>query len=124
EGRVELLHAPWGAWKGALGVQFGERKFSAVGEEAFVPPVDTRSTGVFILEQRELGAWEASFGARVERMRQSPSDGRSAVADTATSFSAAGVRRFGDGYSFVINAALAERLPSAEELFADGPHLA
>src|SRR5690606_34265612 len=29
EGRVEVLHAPWGAWQGAFGAQLGERKLSA-----------------------------------------------------------------------------------------------
>ena len=44
--------------------------------------------------------------------------------DTATSLSLAAIREFGDGYSLAFNAALAERLPVAEELYADGPHLA
>ena len=39
--RVELLHASVGRWSGAFGVQLGEREFAAVGEEAFVPPVDS-----------------------------------------------------------------------------------
>src|SRR5690606_28298003 len=27
EGRLELLHAPWGAWDGAFGMQLAEREF-------------------------------------------------------------------------------------------------
>jgi iron complex outermembrane recepter protein len=124
EGRVELIHAPWGSWDGAFGIQFGEREFSAIGAEAFVPPVDTRSTGLFLLERRDVGAWQVSVGGRAERVRHEPSNGVAAVTGTATSLSAAGVMNFAADHSFVVNAALSERVPSAEELFAYGPHLA
>jgi len=124
EGRLELLHAPWGAWTGAIGLQFGAREFSAIGEEAFVPPVDTASYGVFIVEQRETAHWDVSLGMRLESQMQKPGDGAPAVDDTATSFSLAGLRELGGGFSVALNFALAERLPAAEERYAFGPHLA
>lgn len=123
EGRVELVHAPWGEWDGAFGLQFGESEFSALGAEAFVPPVDTRHAGVFMLEERGFGAWQLSAGGRIERVRHEPSNGP-AVARTAASASAAGVLSLGDDRSFVVNAAVAERVPGAEELYSFGPHLA
>jgi iron complex outermembrane receptor protein len=123
EGRIELLHAPWGGWNGAFGLQFSDREFSAIGEEAFVPPVETRSYGIFWLEQRDLERWQVSFGARFEQQEHEPSSGPT-VDDTATSLSFAGVRELGNDYSLVLNLALAERLPVAEELYAFGPHLA
>jgi iron complex outermembrane receptor protein len=43
---------------------------------------------------------------------------------SAASVSAAVIRTLPDGYAFAINVARAERLPVAEELYADGPHLA
>ena len=124
EGRFEFMHAPWGEWDGAYGVQLNERQFSAVGAEAFVPPVDTSSYGAFIIEQRDFDNWHVSLGGRVDYQKQEPSQGLPEVSDTATNLSVAGIRDFGDGYSFVLNAALADRLPVAEELYADGPHLA
>lgn len=124
EGRLEFMHAPWGDWDGAYGVQFSQRQFSAVGAEAFVPPVDTTSYGAFIIEQRDFENWHVSLGGRLEYQEQKPSEGLPNVSDTATNVSLAGIRDFGDGYSFVVNAALADRLPVAEELYADGPHLA
>ena len=123
EGRLEFLHAPAGEWTGAFGLQFGEREFSAIGEEAFVPPVDTTSFGIFVLEQRELAEWTVSLGGRYEAQEQSPSGG-GAVDDSAISLSAAAVREFASGFSLAMNFASAERLPVAEELFANGPHLA
>lgn len=123
EARVELLHAPFGAWSGAFGVQIGEREFAAIGDEAFVPPVDTRTLGVFALEQRELARWDVSLGARYETQEHVPADA-AAVDGAAVSLSAAAIRRIAGGYSIALNLASAERLPAAEELFANGPHLA
>ena len=124
EGRLEFMHAPWGAWDGAYGFQVSNRQFSALGAEAFVPPVETASYGAFIIEQRDLQEWNVSVGARLEYQQQDPSGDLPTVSDMATSLSLAGIRNLGDGYSFVLNAALAERLPVAEELYANGPHAA
>ncbi len=124
EGRLEFMHAPWGGWDGAFGFQLSERQFSAIGAEAFVPPVDTTSYGAFLIEQRDFDNWHVSLGGRLEYQGQKPSGGLPTVSDSATSLSLAGIRDFSNGFSFVINAALADRLPVAEELYADGPHLA
>jgi len=123
EGRLEILHAPLGMWTGALGLQFGDREFAAIGDEAFVPPVDTASYGVFVIEQLQKQRWQLSLGARIERQAHEPT-GAPHVADTAASFSAAAIRELGRGYSLALNFASAERVPVAEELYADGPHLA
>ena len=122
--RVELTHRPVGRWTGAFGVQLGEREFAAIGEEAFVPPVDTSTAGVFLVEQLDSSAWQLSFGGRVESQTHVPSNGLPRFDATATSFSFGSVRPFGEGYFFVASAALAQRLPVAEELYSDGPHLA
>jgi iron complex outermembrane receptor protein len=122
--RVEMLHRPIGKWSGAFGVQLGRREFAALGEEAFVPPVDTSTMGLFIVEQLDLASWELSAGARIESVEHSPSNGLAPFDESATSFSFGSVRPFGDGYAFVATLALSDRLPVAEELYSDGPHLA
>jgi len=124
EGRLELLHAPWGNWNGAVGMQFGAREFSAIGEEAFVPPTDSESFGVFIVEERELELWQVSVGGRIERQEQRPGNGSPVVDDQAQSFSFAAIRALGSDYSLAFNVADAERLPGTEELYSNGPHLA
>lgn len=124
EGRLELLHAPLGRWSGAFGLQLGSREFAAIGDEAFVPPVDTTTYGLFVLEQLETDDWTLSLGARLETQEHEPSGGAPAVDDRATSFSVAAIRELGNGYALALNFASAERLPVAEELYADGPHLA
>jgi iron complex outermembrane receptor protein len=122
--RLELTHRAIGRWSGVLGAQVGDREFEAVGDEAFVPPVHTSTTGLFLVEELDLSAWELSVGGRVESQTHRPSSGLPRFDDTATSFSLGGVRSFGKGYAFVASAALSERLPVAEELYSNGPHLA
>jgi len=122
--RVEVLHRAIAEWSGAFGVQHGDREFAALGEEAFVPPVDTETMGLFIVEQRDVASWELSAGARVDSVEHSPSNGLAPFDDSATSFSFGSVRPFGDGYAFVATLASSDRLPVAEELYSDGPHLA
>lgn len=124
EARVELIHSPIGRWHGALGVQLGEREFAAVGDEAFVPPVDTATYGVFLLERLDLPRWQLEFGGRVENQRHRPSGGAGKSEDSASSLSFAALRELGRGYALALNVAHAERLPVAEELYANGPHLA
>jgi iron complex outermembrane receptor protein len=124
EGRLEVMHSPWGAWTGAFGIQFGDRQFSAEGEEAFVPPVDTRTYGLFVIEQREAGAWNLSLGARVESQTHAPTGGAPRHEATAASYSIAAIRQLSERLSLALNAARAERLPVADELYANGPHLA
>ena len=109
--RVEVLHRAIGQWSGAFGVQLGDREFAALGEEAFVPPVDTATMGLFIVEQRDVASWELSAGARVESVEHSPSNGLAPFDESATSFSFGTVRPFGDGYAFVATLASSDRLP-------------
>ena len=124
EARVELEHRAFGAWRGAFGAQLSQRDFAAVGEEAFVPPVAASSAGLFVVEQRAIAQWQVSLGGRVELERQTPSNGSPRVEHDAGSVSVGAVRGFGRGYSLALNLASSERLPVAEELYSDGPHLA
>ena len=124
EGRLEIMHSPWGEWNGAFGLQLTNRDFSAIGAEAFVPPTETTSYGLFMIEQRELDLWQLSLGARLESQKHTPTGSAPAISDSASSVSLAAIRDLGNGYSLAFNTALAERLPVGEELYADGPHLA
>jgi len=122
--RLELLHRAIGQWSGSFGVQMGDDDFAAIGEEAFVPPVESATLGVFLVEELELDAWPLSFGGRLESREHTPSNGLPSFDDDATSLSFGGVRSFGDEHSLALTLAQSERLPVAEELYSDGPHLA
>jgi iron complex outermembrane receptor protein len=121
--RIELLHAAAGRWSGAFGAQLSERELAAIGEEAFVPSVDSRSRGLFVVEDVDLEPWQLSLGGRVETVEHRPANGLPAFDGTASSVSFGAVRPFA-GYELVATLASAERVPAAEELYSNGAHLA
>ena len=123
EARLEATHAPIGPLAGTLGVQFGSRDLKATGEEAFIPETQTNVLALFLYEEIPVGPVSFAFGGRWEGHENE---------------TAAGFRRSNDGLSASLGvnwsaseavtvAATASRstkLPSAEELFSDGPHIA
>lgn len=123
EARVELVHAPFGGWRGAAGVQFGQRAFEARGEEAFVPPSDTRDLGVFWLGEREMDAWKFELGARHDQVEVDP-DNAASRDFGAVSASLGTIWRASEALHFSLGFDRAERAPTVEELFSDGPHVA
>jgi len=124
EGRVELIQRQRGGWHGSLGAQYLFRDFSAIGNEAFVPPNTTESFAGFTLQEVDLDPFEVELGLRYEHTDlKAPTlglerrfDGVSGALGLAYS-PAPGVR-------FGVNGSRAARAPSAEELFAEGPHVA
>ena len=125
EGRIELRHSSWLGFEGALGLQLGEREFSAVGEEAFVPPVDSESLGLFWVGQRDLGDSELEAGVRWEKVDHSPTtQGLPDLTFDSFSASLGLVGSINDNLTLSGMADLSSRAPTAEELYSNGPHLA
>jgi iron complex outermembrane receptor protein len=123
EGRLELTHKAWGPWFGAFGVQFGDRTFEAIGEEAFVPRTQSSEYGVFVTEQGKWDKFQLDLGARTDRIERTP-DGFDKRTFSPLSLSAGAMWRFNDVWRVTANLDRAERAPVEEELFADGPHAA
>ncbi len=121
EGRIEAVHAEAAGWTGAFGVQFGNREFEAIGAEAFVPPTETDELGVFLIEQREIGAFKVELGARFDDVGSETSTGLDAD-HSPVSLSAGTIWEFDDAWHASINLDRAQRAPAAEELFSNGPH--
>ncbi|VVD91711.1 TonB-dependent receptor [Pandoraea capi] len=132
EGRFEARHAKIGPLEGAVGVQFSQNTFSALGEEAFVPKSDTTNVALFALEEWAVNqAVKLSFGARIEHSSVKPSAGGNARFDnlpsrnfTPASVSAGAVFALAPAWSVALNTAYTERAPTFYELYANGPHLA
>ncbi len=121
EARAELTHRPVGGWRGALGVQLGDREFSVVGEEAFTPPVDTSSAGLFWVGERALGELGLEAGVRYDRVEHAPADGRSR--DFGGGSASLGlIVPLGAGWEGTLLADYSSRAPVGEELFSDSPH--
>ncbi|MEM9054482.1 MAG: TonB-dependent receptor, partial [Pseudomonadota bacterium] len=123
EGRLELGHV-FGGFEGAFGVQFIDKTFSAVGEEAFISETDTQSFGVFIYEAKEWGdAFGIEGGLRIDTVDLDNVDFGSADFDLFSgSFGAH--KHFDNGFWLGGQISYTERAPSETELFAFGPHLA
>lgn len=129
EGRLELVQADKGAWKGASGVQYFSRDFNVIGDEAFLPKNTTQQIGFFTLQQLDYGKLKLEGGARFEKssleakptVDQPQFFGGKRSFDT---FSASAGASYGlsDTWRVGINLSRTVRAPSAEELFANGPH--
>jgi len=124
EARAELVQSGGGV----IGAQYLTRDFSAVGEEAFVPPNETRQFALFTAQEVDFGGLQLEGAGRYEMVdvESEPlglerdfdlfSGALSLVAETGEGTE--GGARFG------LTASRTERAPAGEELFANGPHIA
>jgi len=129
ESRLELVQSKRDGWQGASGVQFFNRDFDVRGDEAFLPRNNTAQVGLFTLQQLDRGAFKMEAGARYEHTSLTA---RTAVADDrffrgqrsfdAFSGSVGASYGFAPDWRAGLNLSRTERAPSAEELFANGPH--
>jgi iron complex outermembrane receptor protein len=128
EGRLEITQADRGGWQGASGVQYVDRAFNVVGDEAFLPRNDTQQIGLFTLQQLTLGRFKAEGGLRYETttLTAKPSGADRFFEGTrqfnTVSGSLGAAYELADEVQIGLNASRTARAPSAEELFANGPH--
>ncbi len=128
EARIEATQNRRGAWGGGFGAQFFSRDFDVEGEEKFLPANTTRQYGLFTLQTFNFGDFKAEAGARYEHSRLR-ADADADIGNPAlrrsfdtVSASVGGSYALGGGIRIGVNASHAQRAPSAEELFANGPH--
>jgi len=135
---LEATHGSIGPLKGAIGLQFTDFDFSALGAEAFVPSTSTNSKAGFFYEELPLGQLKLTFGGRYERTEVSSEGGgpvpfggtgpRFDPAQTRTFSGNSGalgaVWSFSPGLALAVNGAYTMRAPTYYELFANGPHAA
>lgn len=124
EGRLELVQADRGGWRGAVGAQYSARRFDAVGSEAFLRANRTSQLGLFALQEVEFGPAQVEGAVRYEH-----TDARSDFLGIDRGFDAFSAAA-GSSYEILplvrigLNLSRSERAPSAEELYSDGPHVA
>ena len=121
EARAEMTHEAVAGWEGVAGVQTGDRSFSVVGEEAFVPPVDTRSLGVFWVGERSFPGFQLESGVRIDRVRHDPVVGADSTF-SGVSASLGVVVPLDDEWTGTVLADYSSRAPVGEELYSNGPH--
>lgn len=139
DARVEAVHKALslgsGRIEGTIGMQFETSRFSALGEEAFVPSTRTRQTAAFVLERWTWGeSGHLSAGVRAEQVRVR-SEGDAAGADvqfgppqerrfSPRSASIGAVLNLSPQWQLSSNASYTERAPTSYELYANGVHAA
>ncbi|MEY2573080.1 MAG: iron complex outerrane recepter protein [Verrucomicrobiota bacterium] len=136
DSRLELVHKPIGPLEGSIGGQFFYKKLSVLGDESFLQPTQTTQIAGFLFEELKLSRQvRLQFGARVEHQSvhidsSDPTLTALTSPDQADQnflpvSGAAGVLYdFAEGWQFAVNGTYSQRAPTAEELFARGPHAA
>ena len=125
DGRLELVHNPLGAWEGVIGTQYGQQKLKLTGEEAFLAPNTTKKWSVFALEHAQLNDVHVELAARVDQQKIDIDDSRKKDFDgSAFSVSGAANWEFAPNYKLSFVTSHQERLPLAQELYANGGHFA
>lgn len=126
EAQIQLKHKPIAGFEGVFGLQLGDREFSAIGEEAFVPPAETQTTGLYWVGESNFDAFSIELGGRIENSETAPmADMSLPERDFDTTSASVGII-VPTSQAITWSALLdyAERAPSIEELYSNGPHLA
>ena len=121
EARAELVYGD-AANRSIVGTQMSGRDFSAVGEEAFIAPVQTDEIGIFWIGERSFDGFDLEFGARIGNVEHDPSNGQSADF-TPYALSVGAVIPMSSTAHLGLLFDHSTRAPIAEELYSDGPHL-
>ena len=134
EGRVDLVQREVGRLSGTIGLQASTSDFLAIGEEAFVPPSTTDLLAVFAYEEIDFEPFRLQVGARWETQEIDPEGPAGGVGEGGEPFSdrsfdafsgsAGGIWSFTASDSLAATLSRSERIPTANELFANGPHAA
>ncbi len=124
DGRIEFQHKNIGIFNGVIGTQFGYRDVSAVGEEAFLPKTHTETFAIFILEETDITeSLHFEIGGRYEHQSNDP-DNAAEVSNDIYSISSGIHWHVFENTGLGLNLSRSQRAPVAEELFANGPHVA
>lgn len=137
QGRVELRQRAVEGWSGVVGLQWEKSRFSALGEEAFVPSTRSQQWALFTMQQQE---WKGlaglpmtgQLGLRVEdhqvdKLSQGMEDKFGAPGSRSLqtrNLSLSLDQDLGAGWKASWQWAHTERAPTFYELYADGLHAA
>ena len=121
-------HTPIYGATGVFGLAVQHTRFTTFGNETLIPDNSARSLGVYALEQRNIGDFALSAGARHD-WRTLSTPGNSVLAllptdrvFTATTGTLGAVYRPTSPLSVAMNLARGFRSPNASDLFANGFH--
>jgi iron complex outermembrane receptor protein len=128
EARVDLVQRDRGGWGGQSGVQYLDVQQHIEGDEQYLPPTQDRTLGLFTVQHFHDGPLKIEGGGRFEQTNlsaaASPIIGNPNLDRKFSTFSASigGKYEVMPGWRFGLTGARMMRAPSADELFANGPH--
>ena len=149
DGRLELVHVPVAGWEGVVGTQLSQQKINLSAPEShghdehddeghehdhsehaghnhevFMPDTKTQKYSLFALEHKQFGDVHVELGARVEHQKVKVDSEQKDYSGTGVSASAAANWKFAPNYKLSVVGSHQQRLPLAQELYADGLHFA
>lgn len=136
ETTLEAGHAKIGDLSGVLGLQTHNTRFSALGDEAFVPSTHTSSQGIYLYEELPIDRLKLSAGGRIDKTTvksagggadegSGPKFGDSTSKQfTPKNLSAGALFNIDEHWGIATNLTHTERAPTQNELFSNGPHVA
>lgn len=152
DARLELVHVPMMGWEGVIGTQFSQQNIDLaagnghghedahdahedahvisedahVGHNHDVLMADTQSKkySLFALEHKQIGDVHVELGARVDHQQITVNSAQRNYSGTAWSASSAANWEFAPQYKLSVVGSHQQRLPLAQELYADGMHFA
>lgn len=144
DGRLELVHVPVAGWEGVIGTQISQQKINLAASEhdhhedgdeddeehhvhgsgVVMPDTKTDKFSLFALEHKQLGDVHVELGARVDHQKVKVDSEQKDYSGTGVSASAAANWEFAPNYKLSIVGSHQQRLPLAQELYADGLHFA
>ena len=144
DGRLELVHVPVAGWEGVIGTQISQQKINLSASEhdhhedgdeddeehhvhgsgVVMPDTKTNKFSLFALEHKQLGDVHVELGARVDHQKVKVDSDQKDYSGTGVSASAAANWEFAPNYKLSVVGSHQQRLPLAQELYADGLHFA
>jgi iron complex outermembrane receptor protein len=145
DSRLELIHVPVAGLEGVIGTQFSQQKINLAagshqedeleGEDAdtghedhdhevLMPDTKTQKYSLFALEHKQVGDVHIELGTRVEHQKVEVASAAKDYSDTGVSGSAAANWEFAPNYKLSLVGSHQQRLPIAQELYAQGKHYA
>lgn len=134
DARLELVHQPIAGWEGVFGTQYSQQKIDLTGqveqhgdhshETVPMPDTKTQKYSLFGLEHKQFGDVHVELGARVEHQKIDVDAQKKDYSDTGVFASAAANWQFAPNYKLSLTGSHQQRLPLAQELYANGIHFA
>ena len=107
-----------------LAMNISNEKIAIAGEEAFLPNTNSDEMTLGYYARKDLSFLHADFGLRHEKVARKNIDEAVNIKENNTSAAFTLGRYIGDSLDIELSYASVARVPSAVELFMEGPHLA